>query len=114
VAVGGAIGGDELGDNGEFLGGIDLEARAIEGLVAHTVGVEIATVGIANGGIAVGSTAGSTLTARKTGRRAWVGSVGGGNLVGLPDIHLITAGTVVASARVGIVGRATPTSRVGL
>jgi hypothetical protein len=52
----------ELGDDGNLLGGVDVEvgSRAVEGLVALAVGVEIATVGIASPAVTVvrvGSTA---------------------------------------------------------
>lgn len=39
---------DKLGDDGELLGSIDFESLAVEGLVAHTVGVEITSVGVTN------------------------------------------------------------------
>jgi hypothetical protein len=48
----GAVVGDELGDYCEGLGSVDGQAGAVEGGVAHAVGVEITSVGIAKGGVA--------------------------------------------------------------
>jgi hypothetical protein len=46
VAGVGAVGGDELGHNGERLLGVDRLTRTVEGLVAHAEGVEVATVSV--------------------------------------------------------------------
>ena len=43
VAIRGAVGGDELGDNGDRLGGVDNHVRAVETGVAHAVRVEVTT-----------------------------------------------------------------------
>lgn len=47
--------GDELGDNGDLLGGIDGLSRAVEGGVAHTVGVEVTSVVVTNTVVSVGA-----------------------------------------------------------
>lgn len=41
-------------------------------------------------------------------------SVGGGDGVGLPDIHLVTAGTVLARSSVRVIGGTSPAESVGL
>jgi hypothetical protein len=43
-----------------------------------------------------------------------MGSVGRGDLVGLPDIHLRAAGAVLADAGVLVAGRGLPVVGVGL
>ena len=48
----GAVGGEELSHDGEGLGGVDCHGGPEEGRVAHAVGVEIAAVGVAEGGVA--------------------------------------------------------------
>jgi hypothetical protein len=47
VAGVGAVGGDELGHNGDRLLGVDRLTRTVEGLVAHAEGVEVAAVSVA-------------------------------------------------------------------
>ena len=82
---------DELGDDGELGAGVDGLALAVEGRVSHTVGVEIAPVGIARSGVAsggVGSSAGITIAHGLATHSTRVGSIGGGDRVGLPDVHL--------------------------
>jgi hypothetical protein len=83
--------GRELGDNGEGLGGVDLESSAVEGLV---VAVEVGIVAAADlvakscrAALVAGASEETVLTAR-------VGCdlVGAG--VSLPDIHLVTADTL--------------------
>jgi hypothetical protein len=49
--------GDELGDDGEWLGGVDCLTSTVEGLVAHSVGVEITSVGITEGGVSCSNSA---------------------------------------------------------
>jgi len=100
--------GEELSDDGELLGGVDGLSGAVEGRITHAVRVEVAAIGVADGGVAVGGTAGSTLAARLRTSRARVGSVGSGHAVSLPDIHLVTAGSVVSGTSVGIVGIGSP------
>lgn len=94
VTVGSSIVSQELGDNGERLGGVDSHARAVEGGVTHTVRVEITSIGISWSSVTrsgVGTTASVAVT-------SCLGDVGGGvrgessrDGVGFPDIHLSTA-----------------------
>jgi len=56
VAAVGVVRGDELGHNGERLLGVDCLARAVERLVAHAEGVEIATVSVAVASVSVAIT----------------------------------------------------------
>jgi hypothetical protein len=42
---------DELRDDSEHLAGVDREALSVESGVSHSVGVEVASVGIASSGI---------------------------------------------------------------
>lgn len=114
TAAGGVVAGDELGDNGELLGGVDGHTGTVEGLITHAERVEIATVGITNGGIAILGTAVGTLTARDTGAGTGVRGVGGGDGVGLPDVHLTTASTPVASSGISVIIRAAPAFNISL
>ena len=109
--------GEELGDDGELLGGVDGHASTVEGGVAHAEGVEVAAIGVADGVVAAGGSAsvvGSAVAARLGTNCAGVRSDGSGVVVGLPDIHLVTAGTVLPSAGVNIAARGIPSDRVGL
>lgn len=106
---------EELGDDGELLGGIDGLALTVEGGVTHAVRVEVATIGIASTAIAVvgvGTTARVALAHVLVDGGAGVGSESGRDLVGLPDIHLRAASTVVTDTSVGIVGGGIPTLNV--
>lgn len=110
---------DELGHDSHLLGGINVEAGAgaVEGVVALAVRVEIATIGIASSSIAggrVGATAGIALAGLLGEALAGMGSVGRGNLVGLPDIHLRAAGAVLANTGVLVAGGGLPLVGVGL
>ncbi len=90
-------------------------ASTVEGGVAHAEGVEVAAIGVADGVVAVGgSTAvvGGAVAASLTADRAGMGSEGSSVVVGLPDIHLVTAGTELTSSSVGIVGRRIPSDGV--
>ena len=114
---GGSVVGDELSDDGELLGGVDGLASTVEGGVAHAEGVEVAAIGVADGVVAAGGSAsvvGSAVAARLGTNCAGVRSDGSGVVVGLPDIHLVTAGTVLPSAGVNIAARGIPSDRVGL
>ena len=81
--------GEELGDNGNLLVGVDGEVGtgAVEGLVALTEGVEVATIGVASTGVTlvgVGSTAVVASADVVLVGGARVRSVSGGDGVGLP------------------------------
>lgn len=106
--------GDKLGDNCEFLGGIDgvAGACAIEVLDTLTIRIEITAIGIADRAVAVSN--GAVLAAGDTRGSARMGGIGSGNGVGLPDIHLIAASTPFASTSIGIIGGADPSFNVGL
>ena len=116
-AGGGARVGDELGDDGELGVGVDGLARAVEGRVAHAVGVIVAAVAVAETLVAGGAGVGAAISARAgglLGHRAWVWRVGRGDGVGLPDVHLGAAGTGRAAAGVGVVAGWGPALDVGL
>lgn len=83
---GGAVVGDELGDNGKRLGGVEGQAGAVKGLVAHAVRVEVAAALVAVALAArVAVTAGGGVGAASCAvDGAGVGSHGGSNGVGLP------------------------------
>ncbi|CAG8779468.1 10370_t:CDS:1, partial [Acaulospora colombiana] len=103
--AGGAVARQELGDDGELGVGVDGQAGAVVGGVAHTVRVEVASVLVAHSTVAVGAV--PALGARAAVLAvdgAAVGGVGSSVLVGLPDIHLVTARSVVALAGVDVVG----------
>merc|ERR1719329_637823 len=102
----------ESGDNLEWHLGVDLELRAwaVEVPVAHTECVNVATVTVcrSNEAITILGTALLILHAHiETLLGGWVWCECGGNLVGLPQIHLCAAGAHVASSavviRVGLV-----------
>jgi hypothetical protein len=116
VSGGGVVVGDELGDHGHLLVGVDSLAGSVEAPVTLAEGVEVATVGVAKtfitGVVALGTRA--ALVATLVDGVARVRGVGGGDGVGLPDIHLSTASTVCSLAGVGAVGRGIPSLNVGL
>jgi len=106
--------GDELGDDGELLRGVDSEALAVEGFVALAEGVEVATIGIADGSVAViGTTARGASALVETGGGTRMGGVGRRDGVGLPDIHLVTAGTSTTGSSVRVVVGWLPAFDVG-
>lgn len=101
-----AVTGDELSDNSHLGAAVDGLAGSEEGLVAHAVRVEVATIGVAGAGVAVRgvrATAPVSLAHSLTGGITRVGGQSSGDTVSLPDIHLSTAGAVVANTRVGVV-----------
>ena len=115
VAVGGSVGRDELSDNGELPAGVDGLAFTEEGLVTHTEGVEVASVFVADTTVTIVavttlSAGASGLTVGAANVRGVCGSVG----VGLPDIHLVTTGAVLARARVRVVLGRLPVEDIGL
>lgn len=114
-AVGTSV-GQELGDDRNWLGGVNGEAGSwtVEVQVAHAVSVDITSISIALGGVSVTNTAGKTSTLINTHvvARMWGKSAGDG--VGFPDIHLVTAGTTLTLSGVGRVGVSSPSLSVGL
>lgn len=71
-AAGGAVGGDELGDNGEDLAGVDGKTSTVEVGVAHSVGVEITSIGVAQGGVTSANAAVSASASGLGGDGTWV------------------------------------------
>ena len=119
LASGGVVSRQELGDDSEFAGRIDGLAGAVEGGVTLAVGVEVASVGVADRGVAgVGAVSAATIVAcadLEAGRaRARVGRDGSGDGVGFPDVHLRAASSVVADTGVDIAAGWLPTIRVRL
>jgi hypothetical protein len=95
---------DELGNNGEWLGGINSQTRAIERGVAHAVRVEVASISIAQRGVPRANAAVGTRASSLLGDRARMRSIGSRNRVGLPDIHLVTARTIHAGTGIRVAG----------
>jgi hypothetical protein len=108
-------GADELGDNGHWLGGVELRAGAVEVGHTHAVAVEITAVLVAETVIAVASvTAGGIgIADLDTSTRARVRSVSRGDRVGLPDVHLGAACTELAGSGVRVRIRGVPALKVG-
>lgn len=71
-AGGGAVGGDELGDDSEDLGGVNSETSTVEVSVAHSVGVEIASISVAQGGVTSTDAAVSAGASGLRGDGTWV------------------------------------------
>ena len=114
---GGSVIGDELGDDGELGLGVDGLAWAVEVEAALAVRVEVTSIRVASSSItvvAVSSTASIASAHGLAGSVARVGSVGVRDGVGLPEIHLSTARTVVTDTGVRIVGRLEPSLNVTL
>ena len=110
-----AIGSDELSDNGELAVRVDGHARPKEGAVTHTPGVEIASVLVANTTVTVVTiTAVGAGATTLLGNRAGMGGIGSRVFVGLPDIHLGTASSVLALSSVGIVAGWGPSFDIAL
>lgn len=99
-AGGGAIVSDELGDDGERLGSIKDTSGTVEVGVAHSVRVEIASVGVAEAGVSVRVTAIVTSASGLPDDGAGMRSIGGRDGVGLPDILLDNEGQIKAVYRV--------------
>ncbi len=115
IARGRVVGGDELGDDGELGRGVDGFAGAQEGLVAHAPRVEVAAVLVADTVVTVVTVAAVGAFAAGLARDgADVGCNGGTHRVRLPDVHLVTARSVVTGSCVRVVGRACPIEDVGL
>ena len=117
LALVGAVGGDELGHDGHRGLGVDGVAGAVEGFVAHAEGVEVASVGVASAGVAglgVGAAALVALAHSLLNSVARVGSIGRGDAVGLPDVHLGAAGAVATDTGILVALRGHPAFHVGL
>lgn len=105
---------DELSDDSHLLLGVELHAGAVEVLDAHAVAVEVAAVLVADAAIAVVTvTAVGASAGYETSALARVGSVGSGDGVGLPDVHLSAAGTELAGSTVRVGVRWVPALDVG-
>ena len=81
------------------------------------IGVEVAAIGIANTGVAVGAvgaTARVALAAALVDDGARVGGPGGSSIVSLPDVHLRAASAVAAGTGVLVVAGRIPALDVGL
>jgi hypothetical protein len=107
-AGGGIVASDELSDDGQLLGGVDGLVWSVEGGVAHTVSVEIATIGITVSAIAVCDGAFFTGTDSLTLDGTWVRGESRGDGVGFPDIHFSAARTVHTGSGVGTVSFGCP------
>lgn len=119
VTIVSAIMSDELSDDGELLVGVEGEtgARTIEVPVAHAPWVDVASVLVADTVVTLVRgvvTARRALATVEAVSRASVGSVGVGVVVGLPDIHLGAASSVLARAGILVLGRWLPSLGVGL
>lgn len=115
---GGAVVGDELGDDGEGAVRVDGQAGTVKVRVAQTVGVVVAAVGVASAAVAVAagavsSTAGVAVAHGLADGVAWVCGEGVGDAVRFPDVHLRAAGAVVANTGVDVVARWLPAVAVG-
>lgn len=89
-----AVVGDELGDHGERLGGVDGLSRAVEALRALCVRIVTAAVAVA---LAVATRARASV---RPVLKAAMGGESVGNGVGLPDVHLIA--TLAGAVEVGL------------
>jgi hypothetical protein len=113
----GTVSGDELGHDGELGVGVDGLASSVEAGVAHAVGVVVTAVLVADTLVALALTGITTVDAVAavwTLLGATVGSVGVGDLVGLPDIHFIAARAIATLTGVGVAGRGVPSLDVRL
>ena len=101
----GTVRGKELSHDRECLGGVDRQAGAEEGFVAHAPRVEVASVLVAHTGVPVVVVTALFVTRAdgQAGARAWVRGVGSSHGVGFPDIHLRAAGTPFTGTSVGVV-----------
>jgi len=114
----GTIVGEELCDDREWSGGIDLELRAwaVEVADSHSVWVQIAAVFVADslvplvGGVVSAVCTGACLLAIKA---TWMSGVGSGNRVGLPDIHFSAARSDFTEASIWVAWRWVPAFGVG-
>lgn len=109
----GSIGGNELGDDGQWLRSVDLEfSLTIEVVDSNSVWVEIATIFVAMSIISMSiviSAGDWVLTSSLLGNIAWMGSVSRADLVGFPNVELGTASTHLTHGSGGV-----PVKDVGL
>lgn len=114
VTGGGPVVSDELGDDSDLGVGVDSLSWTVEFLVTLTERVEITAVLVADTVVSVATVTalGFGTASVETSRRADVWGVGVGDGVGLPDIHLVTAGTVLAETSVGVDGGCSPSFSV--
>jgi len=111
----GAVSSDELSDNGHLLVGVEGLSGTIEGRVTHTVGVEVTPVLVTDTGVSLITV--TALGTRATGlalNGARVRSVGSGDGVCFPNIHLRAASTVGSGTGVRVTSRWGPSINVGL
>jgi len=114
-AVGGVVRSEPLGNNLEGLGGVHCEALSQETVGSHAVGVEVATILIANSSVSVRTiTTLSAATAVLATHRARVGCIGSSEFIRLPNIHFIAASSVLAITSVGVVRAWSPVEDVSL
>lgn len=102
----GASVGEELSDDSEDRVCVDSHTWAVERPVALAIRVEIASVRIGNASVSIGGVSPSTGLACASALCLWLGGVrseGGGDGVGLPNIHLSAARTVASKTGVGVV-----------
>ena len=119
LASGGVVGCQELSDDSEFAGRVDGLTGAVEGGVTLAVGIEVASVGVADRGVAgIGAVGATAIVAcadlEAGGTRARVGCDGSGDGVSLPNVHLRAASSVVADTGVNIAAGWLPTIRIRL
>ncbi len=105
-AAGGPVGRDELSDDRDGLGCVDGHAGAVECGVAHTVGVEVAAVLVADSIISLACRDIATLNTGASslaGDGARMRCVCLGDLVGLPDVELRATSAIHAGTSVHII-----------
>lgn len=107
---GGAIVGDELGDDGEGTGRVQGHAFAEESRVTHPVGIKVTSISIADTGV-MGAVIASACRLFVHGARVRSKSVGHG--VCFPDIHLRAARSNVSRPGVRTAGFCGPAFAVG-
>jgi len=109
--------GNPLGDNSDRFSSIKSVLAGIseESVISHSEGVEVASIFVTDSTIAVATvTTFSTFATVLSVNGAYVRSVGSRDRVGFPNVHFITASTIVSDSRVWIVGAWFPLLAVGL
>lgn len=105
---------DELGDHGEWLGGVDCHARSQECRIAHSVAVEVTSISIAEGRISCANSTISAAAASLLSHTARMWGVGRTDRIRFPNVHLITARSVCSKTSIGIVAVWCPSNRISL